>query len=250
MLAGTTLAGAAATSLTGCAARPKMCGGPSDCSGDKGVCVAGRCQLDKPTVKPAIDTARRWVLRPADLAFVQRGGATGAGEGGLPPVVALGTESSRLFLRFDAAIPPTATIVEAYVVLRRSAVVDDDPTPISLHATRIVDAWSGGSVSWAFQPRLGGDQRSPSTTVEPGGSPVVRIDVREIVRHWARRDPRDQGIAIIAENESRTGTTFALTPERNAERTGDHGSGQVASALGPPRSLVAAVEPYLELYVR
>jgi hypothetical protein len=47
--------------------------------------------------------------------------------------------------------------------------------------------------------------------------------VRELVRQWGRRDPHDQGIAIVAENETPTGMAFALTSD---------------------------VEPYLELYLR
>ena len=54
------------------------------------------------------------------------------------------------------------------------------------------------------------------------------MDVREIVRHWAKHDPNDQGVAIVAENETRSGTTFAL------------------NGVGAERD----VEPYLELYVR
>ena len=54
------------------------------------------------------------------------------------------------------------------------------------------------------------------------------MDVREIVRHWTKHDPKDQGVAIVAENETRSGTTFAL------------------STAGAERD----VEPYLELYVR
>jgi len=54
------------------------------------------------------------------------------------------------------------------------------------------------------------------------------MDVRELVRYWAKHDPKDQGVAIEAENETRSGTTFALTT---------HGADRDA-------------EPYLELYIR
>ncbi len=213
-----------------------MCAASSEC-GDKGACVAGRCQLEKASVRPAVDSARRLVLRPVDIAYVQRGDR--AGGGGLPPLFALGKDGGKLFLRFDAAIPKTATVVEAYVVLRRAPVVDDDPTPISLHATRIVDGWSGRSVSWALQPRSA-ETRSPSTVVEPSGSPLVRLDVRELVRHWSRRDPIDQGIAVVAENETSTGTTFALT-----------GAGLPVEPVTPARTgWTPETEPFLELYLR
>jgi hypothetical protein len=227
LVAATTALGLAGVS---CVPRARMCTASSECEG-KSACVAGRCQLEKTTVKPAVDSSRRLVVRPVDIAFLKSGDPASAGA--LPPVFALGREGGKLFLRFAATVPPTGTIVEAYVVLRRATVVDDDPAPISLHATRITEPWSGGSISWALQPRST-ELRLPSTMVEPSGSPIVRVDVRELVRQWSRRDPKDQGIAIAAENETRTGTTFALS-----------GIGADRTSLGAPD-----VEPYLELYVR
>jgi hypothetical protein len=222
-----------------CVPRARMCTASSECDG-KSACVAGRCQLEKPTVKPAVDSARRVVVRPIDVAYLRSGDR--ASGGALPPVFALGKDRAKLFLRFAVALSPTSNVVEAYVILRRSGVVDDDPSPISLHATRIVESWTGGSISWALQPRAT-EIRLPSTTVEPSGSALVRLDVRELVRQWARRDPNDHGIAIVAENESRTGTTFALSGF-GAERDG------VAGRVGPASSAAPDVEPYLELYVR
>lgn len=152
-------------------------------------------------------------------------------KGALPPIFALGRDSAKLLLRFSVALPSNANVIEAYVVLRRASIVDDDPAPISLHATRIEEAWTGGSVSWAMQPRMS-ETRAPATLVEPNGSPLVRMDVREIVKHWAKHDPADQGVAIVAEADTRAGskpgTTFAI------------------SGGGADRD----VEPYLELYVR
>jgi hypothetical protein len=207
----------------GCAPRPRMCTASSECT-TQSACVAGRCQPDKPNVKPAIDAARRLVVRPTDVAYLRRGdGPTG---GALPPLFALGRDSAVLMMRFSVPLPTTANIVEAYVVLRRSDAVDDDPAPISLHATRIVDGWDQRSISWAMQPRVI-DARTPVTLVEPGGPSLVRLDVRDLVRQWPKHDPRDQGIAIVADNDTRTGTTFAFR------------------AIGP-----ADVEPYLELYLR
>ncbi len=154
-------------------------------------------------------------------------------------------------LRFSVALPQTANIIEAYVVLRRATVVDDDPTPISLHATRIVEAWEGRSTCWAMQPRSTETRFAPTTTVEPGGPTLVRLDVRELVRQWARRDASDNGIAIVAENESRTGTTFALTAFGN-ERSSDEPirTGRGSSVDRAGSSTAPDVEPYLELYLR
>jgi hypothetical protein len=223
-----------------------MCTATSECEA-KSACVAGRCQLEKPTVKPAVDSARRLVVRPIDLAYVTSGDP--AAHGALPVVFALGKNRGRLFLRFSVAVLPTTNIVEAYVVLHRSTIVDDDPAPVSLHATRIVESWNGGSVSWALQPHAT-ETRSPSTLVEPGGSPLVRVDVRELVRHWARHDPADHGIVIEAENETRTGTTFALSALGYS--TPEVGRGGSSSARGRSEDTGGSpdVEPYLELYIR
>lgn len=194
-----------------------MCTASTECAAQS-ACVAGRCQPDKPNVKPAIDAARRIVVKPVDLAYVRRGeGADGA----VPPLFALGRDSAALLLRFSVALPEATNIIEAYVVLHRSDAVDDDPSPISLHATRIVDAWQGRSTSWGLQPRQA-ETRTPSTLVEPGGPSTVRLDVRDLVRQWPKHDPRDHGIAIVADNDTRTGTTFALVQ----------------------------AEPFLELYLR
>jgi hypothetical protein len=234
-----------------CATRARMCSGPPDCDA-KSACVAGRCQLEKATVRPAIDSARRLVVPPVDVAYVHRGDAP-SGAGAIPPVVALGKDGGKLFLRFEVGLPAGANVVEAYLVLHRSELVDDDPTPVSLHVTRIVDAWKGGSVSWAFQPRST-ETRAPSTVVEPGGSPLVRLDVRELVRQWARRDPRDQGIAVVAENETRTGTTFALTAvgAEGVAASHDQGFSEAETRFAPSSAALvgADLEPYLELYLR
>ncbi|HVH41547.1 MAG TPA: DNRLRE domain-containing protein [Labilithrix sp.] len=226
----------------GCVPRPRMCTASAEC-GEKGACVAGRCQVEKVTLKPAVDSARRLVVRPIDIGFTRTGARS---TGALPSVVGLGKDGGKLFLRFAVALPPSANVVEAYVVLHRSPLVDDDPTPISVHASRIIDPWVGGSISWGEQPRSA-EGRAPATTVEPGGSPLVRLDVRDLVRRWARRDPSDQGIAIVAENESATGTTFALTALGGGgtapAETGAIGRAVLSTPAPDP-------EPYLELYVR
>ena len=226
----------------GCAPRARMCTASTECAA-LSACVAGRCQSENATVKPAIDAARRLVLRPVDVAYLRRGDE--ASGGALPPLFALGRDSAVLMMRFSVALPSTVNIVEAYVVLRRSDAVDDDPAPVSLHATRIVEGWQGRSVSWPRQPRVV-DTRAPATLVEPGGPSLVRLDVRDLVRRWARHDERDQGIAVVADNETRTGTTFAFRAVGAA--SSDLFSGGQRPAFAP----VAApdLEPYLELYLR
>ena len=191
-------------------------------------------------------------MRPVDLAYVRRG--EGAQGGALPPIFVLGKDGGTLLVRFSVALAPGANVVEAYLVLRRSDAVDDDPAPMSLHATRIVKTWEGRSTSWAMQPKTQ-ETKTPSTVVQPGGPSLVRLDVRDLVRQWVKHDPADQGIAVIAEGESRTGTTFALSAigttgtERGAGS--DPGAAFVAARLESARSSSAPdVEPYLELYVR
>lgn len=189
-------------------------------------------------LKPAVDSARRIVVRPTDIGFAASGGKASTA---LPNVFVLGDGGGKLFLRFSVPLPPATNVVEAYVVLRRSSVVDDDPSSIALHADRIVEPWTGGTIDWALQPRVN-DARLPRTTVEPAASALVRVDVRDLVRRWARRDPSDQGIAIVAEASAKAKATFALS-----------GLGlESDGAAGPaPRSPAAPdPEPYLELYVR
>lgn len=251
------LAGLAALAAAGaaCAPRARMCALSTDCAAQS-ACVAGRCQPEQKGVKPAIDAARRVVVRPVDLAYLRRGDGPSGPE--LPPHFTLGREPAVLLLRFAAPITASTNVVEAHLVLRRSTVVDPDPAPIALHATRIVESWSGRSTSWALQPRTV-DAKLPSTTVDPGGPSLVRLDVRDLVRHWGQHDPRDQGIAVAAEGASATGMTFAFRAaggERSPARPdGDGVFGIPPTSLGGREidvrsSSAPDVEPYLELYLR
>lgn len=236
-------AAVAALGLGGCAPRARMCRATSECAA-KSACVAGRCQLEGANLRPAIDSARRLVASPTEIAFVsKRHGAPGA----LPMNARLGKDGGKLLLRFEVALPPAASVIEAYVVLRRSPWVDDDPAPLSLHATRIIEAWHQGSISWARQPRAL-DARLPSTTIDPAGPSLVRVDVRDIVRQWARRDPRDHGLAIVAEGESPTGMSFALVAGSGDDVGGAGGSADERAAAGVIPS--APPGPYLEVYLR
>jgi len=212
----------AAALFAACATRPRMCEAPTDCGSS--ACVAGRCQPDAGT--PAVQSSRRLVFEPVEVAYIPPEG----GDATAPAIAVLGKDRARLFLKFAVPLPPEQEVIEAYVLLSRSDTYDADPSPISLHATRIVEAWSPRSTSWATQPQTE-DVRAPKTTVTASGRPLVRLDVRELVQKWRRRDARDQGIAVVAERPSATGMAFALAP-REAE-----GSGVVRG-------------PILELYVR
>lgn len=220
-----------------------MCARTTECAVGS-ACVAGRCQREGAT--PAISAARRIVLEPAAVAFLRRGERCCGGA--LPPFFTLGRRGgdSILLVRFEAPLPPDASIVEAYLLLDREGAVDSDPTPIALHAARVVDAWDPRDVSWALQPRIE-EVQSPSTIV-PIARPIVRIDVRSLVQRWRVHDPRDQGIAVVAEMSSTTGVSFVLTP---ASDSPDSDSASKLGA-GPELSSVSGgkAPPRLELYLK
>jgi hypothetical protein len=184
-----------------------MCDAQSACP-SKTACVAGRCQREG--ADPAILATRRIVLDPTDVAYLRRGDSPSGGA--LPSLFTLGRRADGdelLLLRFQAPLPPDATVVEAYVLLERSDAVDMDPAPMGLYAMRVVGKWDSRDVSWATQPPLS-DVRSPLTPLVPSVSrALVRIDVRGLVQAWQRHDPKDQGVAIVAENATATGATFA-----------------------------------------
>jgi hypothetical protein len=198
-----------------CAPRARMCGAPSECGASQG-CVAGRCVPDGGI--PAIQNAKRVIVAPVDVAFLRRG--DGANGGALPPIASLGRASESeavLLLRFDVPLAKDAQVLEAYLVLDRTSAVDSDPTPITLHAARIVDPWDGRSTSWATQPRVE-ETRSPSTTVDPAARAQVRLDVRDLVQHWRRHEKTDRGLAVVADTSSETGMAFALTTVSEADQ--------------------------------
>lgn len=185
-----------------------MCIAESECAG--GACVAGRCLASGAT--PAIANARRLLFDPIDVAYVR----AGDGSSDAPPAVATfgGTRDrgATAFVRFAAAVPPEATVLEAYVVLSRARDVDGDAAPIVLRATRVVEAWDARSLSWAHQPRVV-DDGTPATRVVPAAGDIVRLDVREIVERWRRRGKGDSGVAIVAEGDSgQRGVPFAMAP--------------------------------------
>ena len=185
-----------------------MCAAVTDC-GTRASCVAGRCLPDGRDAAIAQPNVRRLVLSPVDVAYIRRGDASAS----VPAVITLGRAAdgdALLLLRFALTLPPTSTVLEAYLLLERSDAVDADPPPVFLHADRIRDRWEASTLSWARQPRLE-DTRSPRTAVTAGRG-LVRLDVRDLVRRWAARAPEEQGLAVVAETNSRTGMAFVLTP--------------------------------------
>lgn len=249
----------AGCTLFACAPRARMCVAQADC-GAQLSCVAGRCQADSRVAAVQSPGVRRLVVAPVDAAFVRRG------DGGAPGVFALGRASdagATLLLRFEVTLPPTAQIIEAYLLLDRSNAADADPSPIQLHAARIVEKWDGPSVTWARQPRIE-EVRSP-TTVTSGMRSLVRVDVREIVKRWREHSPDDQGVAVMADGTSATGIPFVFAPPR--PETAPHASDmeRLAAPRPPPPTFFASAggsddtptassagtsPPRLEIYVK
>jgi hypothetical protein len=237
--------GCAALGEIGCAPPPLMCASSGDCPA-KASCAAGRCVAFNAT--PAINTARRLVFAPVDVAYVHRGPREKD-----PAIVTLGRDDGALLLlRFEAALPAQANVLEAYLLLERADAANEDPGLISLHASRVVDPWSGAGVSWAEQPRLV-DDGAPVTRVAHWSTGFVRLDVRDIVNRWRARERGDYGLAVVAEGTSATGIGFALmpsvgdspgperSPARGSQSNGSGASGASGASGGGPR---------LELYVK
>jgi hypothetical protein len=181
-----------------------MCSSEGQC-GSQASCVAGRCVAQGGV--PAIATARRLLFAPADVAYLRRG--DGAGRIA-PALVMMGRGDGALaLLRFSIPLAADTKVLEAYLLFERSVAVDADPTPVTLRAARILDAWDGRSTSWARQPRVE-DIGAPVTEVSASSGPIVRIDVRSLVQRWRRRSGADEGIALIADGGGATGMAFAL----------------------------------------
>jgi hypothetical protein len=216
-----------------CTPPPRMCAQESDC-GAQASCVAGRCVAHGAT--PAIDTARRLLVAPVDVAYVARGDSA---RGGAIATLGRASDPAITFLRFSVPLPPEVSVLEAYVVLERVSSIDVDAAPIALHAARVTSAWDGASLSWATQPRIE-EIGSPVTRVSPGAGTLVRVDVRELVQRWRRRSRDELGVAIVSDFESPTGIAFALAPSDVARDRDD-------PILGARRQLGG---PKLEVYVK
>jgi hypothetical protein len=204
---GGALAGAA------CVPRPEMCS-QSEC-GAQSSCVAGRCVAQGAVV--AISTARRLVFTPSDIACVRCGESRETG-GETPAIARLGPTGGIVLLRFAIDLAPEATVVEAYIDLQRIAGAGDaDPAPLALHALRITGPWDEGSVTWAGLPPLA-DVGAAVTRVREASGPLVRVDVRDLVQLWRRRERDEFGVAVIGEGAGASGMVFALRPTPAASR--------------------------------
>jgi hypothetical protein len=194
---------------------PRMCASAVDC-GDRGACVSGRCLPLGATA--AVNTARRLLFAPVDVAYVHRG--AGARESATAVLGSADDRDAMALLRFSVPLPPEANVIEAYLLLERPMAADSDPAPIVLRPARVVDSWDSRSVSWARQPRLE-DVGAPLTRVAPSGGPLVRLDIRGLLQRWRRRAGGDFGVAVVAEEPSRSGMAFALAPVASADPRAD-----------------------------
>jgi hypothetical protein len=212
-----------------CVPPPRMCSRESDC-GSQAVCVAGRCVAHGAT--PAIDTGRRLLFAPVDLGYVRRDDSSREMR-----LATLGCtrKPAIVFLRFSVPLAPEVLVLEAYVLLERATSVDADPVVIPLHVARVVTPWDGRSLSWATQPRFE-EVGAPVTQVPPVPG-AVRLDVRDIVQRWRKRERDDLGLAVLAEGESATGVAFALTPADEARDRDD-------PVLAPPAGPMQASSPF------
>jgi hypothetical protein len=246
-----------------CMRPSQMCIADSECH-VLSSCVAGRC-ISHGAI-PAIAAARRIVYSPVDVGYLRHGDESDE----RVTIATLGShDGGLLLLRFAIDLAPDAMVLEAYVLLERATEVDDDPTPLALHAARIVERWDSASVSWARQPRID-NLGAPVTRVRPGSGPIVRVDVRNIVQRWRRRSNDEFGLAIVTDGESPTGISVALAPSFDAEPPGSRLDPVLADLDGEssrvverptaspgharsdptPRRGVAFAGPELELYVR
>lgn len=221
-----------------CTPRPQLCSGPKECVRDF-ACVAGQCLRNGAI--PAISVSRRVVLAPDDAAVVERGEPSSGGA--LPTLVTLGRANDpggMLLLSFDLRLHDIHSILRASVLLDRSDAVLADAIPISLHADAVLSRWDPRTVRSSTAPPLE-DVRSPRTVVWSSGQRVVRVDVTAMAQRWLVRHMVFHGLAIVAENTSPTGVTFAM---------GATGLPEADSRVGLYGSDVPCHGPRLELYVR
>jgi hypothetical protein len=198
--------------LVSCMPPPqRMCTASTDCGAASWACVAGRCIAGGAV--PAISTARRLMIEPLDVGYVRRGEAFAGGPGSAAFATLGLAGAPRMFLRFELPLQPDDTLVEAFLAVERASDVAADPTAITLHVAGVVDRWDGAKLSWGNQPRIE-ELGLPQTSVSAAAGSRVRLDVRDLLQRARRRRSHEVSLAVLAEGESATGLTFALTPGR------------------------------------
>lgn len=231
---------AAAVALAAaCVPPPRMCVSEAEC-GTQAACVAGRCVARGAT--PAIDSARRLLFAPIDVAWTHRGAEDGSE--GSPAIATLGRgDGAVLFLRFALPLPRETNVLEAYLLLDRVPGATTDPAQLSLHTARVVGPWDARSLTWGSQPPVE-EIGAPVTRVGGGLGATVRLEVRDLLQRWRKREHDDFGLAVLADGRSATGIAFALAP---CDVPVDSRDPVLGAAGGPPPQLEG---PRLEAYVR
>ncbi len=160
------------------------------------------------TTKQAEPRIERILVRADRIAFIEPEGKDP--NGAVPSLVVLGRQGTgaRALFHFGVTLPAKGTLKSATILLTRSSDVDMAPSPVELHAERIVDPWDARLVSWPEQPRLV-DVRTQHVLVRRDGAKTVRVDVKNIVQGWPLKDPSDQGIALVADSSTLTGAAFS-----------------------------------------
>ncbi|MFT3774495.1 MAG: DNRLRE domain-containing protein [Minicystis sp.] len=180
---------------------------PDQACADGRSCVAGRCRAPDAPASPG--DALRVVLAPADLAVVALRGGGGGPE--LPETVALGraeTGTVVMLFRFEATWRDDAEVSSAFLVLDPLDVAPPAATAITFEMARVVEPWRPAIVSWGRQPRLAVPMTAGTVRARP--ALPVRVDVTPLVRSWARRDPDDHGIALLAKGDDPYGAVISL----------------------------------------
>lgn len=191
-----------------CVPPSRTCALEADCD-TRAACVAGRCVTKGATA--AIDSARRLLFVPVAMAWRARQGKDKEFD---PTIVTLGRTSDGgaiAFVRFEAELPVETKVLEAYILLERASDIDVDPEPITLYPERILDPWDSSSLSWGRAPHTQ-DIGAARTRVSATSGPLVRLEIRDLVKRWRRRGSREFGVAIVADGDSATGIAFLWAP--------------------------------------
>jgi len=206
---------AAALVACGSASRAAPCSAAAGCGTT--ACVAGRCLSD--AGEAALQSSRRIVLDPTDIALIQRGSSLAAGA--LPATATLGRVADgpgALLLRFD--VPADAQIMEAYLLVEHGGEGATGGEGVGVHAERIVGPWEARSVTWRDGPELK-DVHAPSFAVLRGSPATLRLDVKPLFLRPRGGEPPDQGIALVVDPRTANGLDVVVIPGVTSPLPGD-----------------------------
>ena len=191
MTTGGYLALTLALATASCAASPRPCANASGCPG--GACQAGRCAQVGDVPVPA--GARRAVVSAnavrasVDARYVASfGGAAG---------------SPTLFVRF----PPAwgrGKIERAFLVLTPAPGAPSTRGTTTITVARALEPWTATS----SEPRVGAVEAS--ATIPFAGGRVIRVDVTDAVREWARTGDAHEGFVVRGWGEGGVGAAIAV----------------------------------------